>query len=128
MHSLYSYEIRITSLWSVNHFTKIIYHYHPHREVNYKLLTTTNEKLLSLSLFCLLVMKIFLKNFMNPLYGWGSTVSRLQSHSDGLLFTTKSSGISGAHLTDFGRMKGWVDLRAIQWFWSLDSWIGNLVP
>ena len=24
--------------------------------------------------------KLFLKNFMAPFYGWGSTISRLQSH------------------------------------------------
>ena len=35
---------------------------------------------------------------------------------DTLLFTTKSPGVPGDHLIDFGRMKGRVDLEATQWF------------
>ena len=45
-----------------------------------------------------------------------------------LLFTTKSPESSGSHFIDLRRMKGWVDLRATQWFWTRDPWIGNLAP
>ena len=51
------------------------------------------------------------KNFIAPFYGFGSTGSRLL-----LLFTTKFPEIPGTYLIDLGRMKGWVDLGAIQWF------------
>ena len=52
-------------------------------------------------------------NFMAPFYGWGSTASRLEPLRGGsLLFTTKFPEIFGAHFTDLGRMKGWVDLGA----------------
>ena len=54
---------------------------------------------------------------MAPFYGWGSTASRLALLRGGsLLFTTKFPGISGTHFTDLGRMKGWVNLGATQWF------------
>ena len=39
---------------------------------------------------------------------------------DSLLFTTKFPEIPGAHLINLGRMKGWVDLEATQWFWTRD--------
>ena len=44
---------------------------------------------------------------MVPLYRWGSTASRLQSHlqGDSLLFTFKFQEIPGTHLIEFGRMK-----------------------
>ena len=43
---------------------------------------------------------------MAPFYGWGSTVSRLQSHyEESLLFTTKSTGGHGTHLIDLGGRK-----------------------
>ena len=45
---------------------------------------------------------------------------------DSLLFTTKSPVIPVTHLINLVRMKGWVDLVAIQWFWARDAWIGNL--
>ena len=35
---------------------------------------------------------------------------------DSLLFTTKFPEIPGTHLIDLGRIKGWVDLGATQWF------------
>ena len=70
------------------------------------------------------------KNFMAPFYyGWGSTVSRLQPLRGGsLLFTTKFPEIPVTYFIDLGRMKGWVDLGATQWFWSRDPWIGNPAP
>ena len=69
------------------------------------------------------------KNFMAPFYGWGSTASRLVSFRGGcLLFTTKFPNISGTHFIDLGRMKGWVDLGAKQWFWTRNPWIGNPAP
>ena len=66
------------------------------------------------------------KHFIAPLYGWGSTASRLQPLQGGsLLFTTKFPEIPGTHSIDLGWMKGWVDLGATQWFWKWDLWIGN---
>ena len=57
------------------------------------------------------------KIFMAPFYAWGSTASRLEPLRGGsLLFTTKFPYVPGAHLIDLGRMKGWVDLGATQWF------------
>ena len=44
-----------------------------------------------------------------------------------LLFTTKSPEIPGTHLINFRRMKGWVDLRVTQWFWTWVPSIGNPV-
>ena len=58
---------------------------------------------------------------MAPFYGWGSTASRLVPLRGGsLLFTTRFPDISGTHCIDLGRMKGWVDLGATQWFWTRD--------
>ena len=48
---------------------------------------------------------------LKTFYKLGSTASRLF-----LLFTTKFPEIPGTFLIDLGRMKGWVDLGAIQWF------------
>ena len=54
---------------------------------------------------------------MVSFYGWGSTASRLERLRGGsLLFTTKLSEISGTCFIELGRMKGWVSLRAAQWF------------
>ena len=47
---------------------------------------------------------------MGPFYGLGLTPLRLF-----LLFTTKFQEIPSIFLIDLGRMKGWVDLGAIQW-------------
>ena len=70
-----------------------------------------------------------LKNFMAPFYGWGSTASRLEPLRGGsLLFTTKFPEIPGTHFIDLGRMKGWVNLGATQWFCAWDLWIGNPAP
>ena len=35
---------------------------------------------------------------------------------DSLLFTTKSIGLAGTHFVHLGRMKGWDNLGATQWF------------
>ena len=44
---------------------------------------------------------------MAPLYGWGSTPSRLQPLRGGsLLFTIQVPEIPGIHFIDLGRMKG----------------------
>ena len=46
-------------------------------------------------------------------YGWGSTVSRLETLRGGsLLFTTKFPEIPSTHFIDLGRMKNRVDLEA----------------
>ena len=43
---------------------------------------------------------------MAPFYGWGSTVSRLESLRGGsLLFTTKFPEIPGTHFIDLGKAK-----------------------
>ena len=44
---------------------------------------------------------------MAPIYGWGSTASRLEPlQRDSLLFTTKFPKIPGTHFIDLRRMKG----------------------
>ena len=66
---------------------------------------------------------------MPPFYGWGSTASRLQPlRGSRLLFTTKFPKILGTQFIDLGRMKGWLDPGATQWFWIRDLWIGNPTP
>ena len=45
-----------------------------------------------------------------------------------LLFTTKFPESPGTHLIDLGRMKGWFDLGATQWFWTREPWIENPAP
>ena len=63
---------------------------------------------------------------MAPFYGWDSTASKLQPLRGGsLLFTIQFPEIPGTHFIDLGRMKGWVDLGATQWFWARDPWIEN---
>ena len=69
----------------------------------------------------------------NKLYGpflWmGFNCLRLKPLRGGsLLFTIQFPQIPGTHFIDFGRMKGWVNLAATQWFWTRDSWIGNPAP
>ena len=45
--------------------------------------------------------------FMAPVYGWGSTASRLEPLGGGsLLFTPKFPEISGTHFINLRRMKG----------------------
>ena len=45
---------------------------------------------------------------MAPFYGWGSTISRIQSlYEEKVNFTTQFPGVSGTHLIDLGRTKGW---------------------
>ena len=51
-----------------------------------------------------------------------------QLRGDSLIFTIHFPGVSGTQMIDLGRMKGWVDLAATQWFWKEDPWIGNPVP
>ena len=72
-------------------------------------------------------MFIWKKTLWPLFYGWGSTASRLKpSWGGSLLFTTKFPEIPGTHLINLGRMECRVELRAIQWFWTRDPWIGNL--
>ena len=56
----------------------------------------------------------------------GSRLEPLQGGS--LLFTTKFPEIPGTHFIELGKMKGWVDHRATQWFWTRDPWTGKPVP
>ena len=66
---------------------------------------------------------------MAHFYGRGSNLSRLEPLRGGSLpFTIKFPEIPGTHFIDLGRMKGWVDLAATQWFWKRDPWIGNPAP
>ena len=59
------------------------------------------------------------KNFMPYFYGWGSIAWTLEPLRGGsLLFTTKLLEIAVTHFTNLGRMKGWVNLGAFQWFWT----------
>ena len=54
---------------------------------------------------------------MAPFYCWGSNFSRLQSHyKKAVYFTIQFPGVPDTQLIDIGRMKGWVDLGATQWF------------
>ena len=78
---------------------------------------------------CQVVSAFLKKNFMAPFYGWGSIASRLVPVRGGsLLFTSKLPHIPGTHFTELRSMKGWVDLGATQWFWTLDPRIGNPAP
>ena len=66
---------------------------------------------------------------MAPFYGWGSTASRLEPLQGGsLLFTIQFPDIPGTHFIDLGRMKGWVNFGATQWFWTRNPWTGNPAP
>ena len=40
-------------------------------------------------------------------------------------FYHSAPGVPGTYLINLGRIKGWVDLRATQWFWTQDPWIRN---
>ena len=66
---------------------------------------------------------------MAPFHGWGSTAWRLQSHykkkGDSFLVTNKSPKISGTHLIDIEKIRGWVDLGVTQWLWTRDLRIEN---
>ena len=63
---------------------------------------------------------------MASFYGRGSTAWRLESLRGGsLLFNTKSPEIPSTHFINLGRMKGWVNLAATQWFWTRDPWTEN---
>ena len=47
---------------------------------------------------------------------------------ESLLFTIQFPGVPGTWLFDLGRIKGWVDFRATQWFWNQYPGIVNPVP
>ena len=76
--------------------------------------------------FCLIQTKCYFlfpiklkKNFMAPFYGWVSTASRLELLRGGSLpFSTRFPEIPGTHFINLGRMKGWVEHVATQWFWT----------
>ena len=71
-------------------------------------------------IFIILREKKKLKNSMAPFYWWGSTASRLRSHYEE---TVDFLPLSFQELLlgwKAGRMKGWVDLGALQWFCNWD--------
>ena len=45
----------------------------------------------------------------------------------GSLLSTKFPEIPGTCLIDLGKIKGWVNFGAKQWFWTRDHWIGHPV-
>ena len=92
--------------------------FHLHAEFNkYNVSNFSSNTVLSSYLCSIFWLKTTLLNFMAPFYGWGSTDSRLQPLRGGsLLFTIQFPEIPGTHFIDLGRMKGWVDLGATQWF------------
>ena len=47
---------------------------------------------------------------------------------ESLFFNNKFSGDPGTPLIDLGRMKGWANFEAPQWFWIWNSYDGNLAP
>ena len=49
------------------------------------------------------------------LVGFNCLKATEQLRGDSLLLTAKSSGVPGAHLINFEKMKDWVDLGATQW-------------
>ena len=61
--------------------------------------------------------------FMNGVKLPASRLEPLQG--DSLLFTTKFQEINGTHFIDLRRMKGWINLGAMHWFWIPDPWVGN---
>ena len=61
---------------------------------------------------------------MTPSYGWGGTVSGLQSHYEETVYF-QFPGLPGTYLIDLGRVTGWVDLGATKQSWTQDPWIGN---
>ena len=57
-----------------------------------------------------------IKKIMALSHELGSTVSRLQNHYEETVYTTQFPAVPGTHLINLERMKGSVDLGAIQWF------------
>ena len=74
-----------------------------------------------------------LNNVMAPFYGWDWTILRRQLRGDSyqplrgesLLLTTTTPEDHGIHFINLGKMKDWVNLRAIQWFGTWDALSGN---
>ena len=71
------------------------------------------------------VFKVLFKKLYDPFLRMGfnclKAVEPLRGGS--LLRTTKFLEVLSTHLIDLGRLKGWVDLGATQWFWTRDPWI-----
>ena len=75
--------------------------------------------------------QIFLKNHEYKLFklydpflwmGFNCLKAMQLLQGDSILFTTRSQEGPQTHLIDLGlgRMKGWFNLEATQWFWTLD--------
>ena len=66
---------------------------------------------------------------MVPFYGGGSTVSRLESHCEEIVyflpFIPKFPVVPGTQSLDLERMKDGVDLGATQRYRTWNPWIGN---
>ena len=71
---------------------------------------------------------VMLTDFFSCFRIFWSFVYRATLRGGSLLFTTKFTGIPGSHLIHLGRVKGWINLRATQWSWTWDLWIGNTEP
>ena len=72
----------------------------------------------------------FLKNFMTPFYGWGSTVSRLQSHNEETVYVSplrSQEFLALIRPTSEGR-KAELTLEPTSGFEPLYPWIENPVP
>ena len=63
------------------------------------------------------------KNLWPLFYGWGSTISRLQSNYEETVNFLPLSCQQFLVLI----LKGSIDLGATQWFWTGEPWIGNPV-
>ena len=60
---------------------------------------------------CFTLENVKRKNYIASPYGWGSTVSRLQSHYQETVYFS-FPGLPGTCLINLGSAKGWVDLGA----------------
>ena len=72
----------------------------------------------------------FLKKLYDPflLMGFNCLKATEPLQGGSLLFTTKFPEISGTHLIDLKKTRGWVDFEATQWFWTWDPYTGNPAP
>ena len=73
--------------------------------------------------FCYFMIAHFRKKNFMPLFMDGVQLAQGYRATTGRQFSlvfTKFPESPGTHLINLGRMKGWVNLEATQWFWSWD--------